>query len=179
MLPFIGQPFEAHITGITSFGLFVGLENGIEGLVHISLLTDDDYEFDEASYILRGQHGGKVYRLGDAMEVTLAQVNVEKCEIDFVPGRYESLEDVQQLMAASVERRHKRKHSDKKDTDTKRNWFAGAIGKKGKKNKRTRKAAKKRNPAAKPRARAKAGRAAAKRRRNRRNSFWQRHRQKV
>ena len=53
------------------------------------------------------------------MEVTLAQVNVEKCEIDFVPGRYESLEDVQQLMAASAERRHKRKHSDKKDTDTK------------------------------------------------------------
>ena len=139
MLPFIGQPFEAHITGITSFGLFVGLENGIEGLVHISLLTDDDYEFDEASYTLRGQHGGKVYRLGDAMEVTLAQVNVEKCEIDFVPGRYESLEDVQQLMAASAERRHKRKHSDKKDTDTKRNWFAGAIGKKGKKDKKDKK----------------------------------------
>ena len=73
------------------------------------------------------------------MEVTLAQVNVEKCEIDFVPGRYESLEDVQQLMAASAERRHKRKHSDKKDTDTKRNWFAGAIGKKGKKDKKGRK----------------------------------------
>lgn len=73
------------------------------------------------------------------MEVTLAQVNVEKCEIDFVPGRYESLEDVQQLMAASAERRHKRKHSDKKDTDTKRNWFAGAIGKKGKKDKKDKK----------------------------------------
>lgn len=87
--------FEAHVTGITSFGLFVGLENGIEGLIHISLLTDDTYEFDETSYTLQGQFGGKVYRLGDAMEVTLAQVNVEKGEIDFVPGRYESLEDVQ------------------------------------------------------------------------------------
>ncbi|WP_308592463.1 RNB domain-containing ribonuclease, partial [uncultured Megasphaera sp.] len=139
MLPFIGQPFQAHITGITSFGVFVGLENGIEGLVHISLLTDDDYEFDEASYTLRGQHGGKVYRLGDAMEVTLAQVNVEKCEIDFVPGRYESLDDVRNLMAASAERRHKRKSHDKKDTDTKRNWFAGAIGKKGKKDKKDKK----------------------------------------
>ena len=142
MLPFIGQPFQAHITGITSFGVFVGLENGIEGLVHISLLTDDDYEFDEASYTLRGQHGGKVYRLGDAMEVTLAQVNVEKCEIDFVPGRYESLDDVRNLMAASAERRHKRKSHDKKDTDTKRNWFAGAIGKKGKKDKKDKKSRK-------------------------------------
>ena len=46
---------------------------------------------------------------------------------------------LQQLMAASAERRHKRKHSDKKDTDTKRNWFAGAIGKKGKKDKKDKK----------------------------------------
>ena len=130
MLPFIGQPFEAHVTGITSFGLFVGLENGIEGLIHISLLTDDTYEFDETSYTLRGQFGGKIYRLGDAMEVTLAQVNVEKGEIDFVPGRYESLEDVQKLMAASSERRHKRKSSDNKEGKTKRNWFAGAGGSK-------------------------------------------------
>lgn len=137
MVPFIGQPFEARVTGITSFGLFVGLENGIEGLVHISLLTDDDYEFDEASYTLRGARSGRVYRLGDAMEVTLAQVNVEKGEIDFVPGRYESLADVQKLMAASNERRHhKKSRSHDKDT-TKRNWFAGAIGnKKGKKNKK-------------------------------------------
>ena len=128
MLALIGQPFEAHVTGITSFGLFVGLENGIEGLIHISLLTDDTYEFDETSYTLRGQFGGKVYRLGDAMEVTLAQVNVEKGEIDFVPGRYESLEDVQKLMAASSERRHKRKGSDNKEEKNKRNWFSGAGG---------------------------------------------------
>lgn len=148
MVPFIGQPYEAHITGITSFGLFVGLENGIEGLVHISLLTDDIYEFDEGTYTMRGQHGGRIYHLGDMMEVTLAKVNVEKCEIDFVPGKVESLEDLRQLMAAGAERRHKKNGSRSgKQEVTKRNWFAGAAdsqkGKKKKKDKKIKKKGKK------------------------------------
>lgn len=167
MLPFLGQPFAAHVTGITSFGLFVGLENGIEGLVHISLLTDDDYEFDEASYTLRGARSGRVYRLGDPMEVTLAQVNMEKSEIDFVPGRYESLADVQKLMAASNERRHHRKHHDKDQDTTKRNWFAGAIGKKSSKNSKKNKKKDKKNKKNKKNARKanKAGKGRKKKRR--------------
>ena len=141
MLPFIGQPFPARITGITSFGLFVGLENGIEGLVHISLLTDDVYVFDEATYTMRGQHSGKIFRLGDPMEVTLAKVNTEKCEIDFVPGVVESLSDLQHMMAVSAERRHK--NGGKKE-ESKRSWFAGAAsGKKSKKNKKDKKLNKK------------------------------------
>ena len=145
MVPFIGQPYEAHITGITSFGLFVGLENGIEGLVHISLLTDDNYEFDEGTYTMRGQHGGRVYHLGDMMEVTLAKVNVEKCEIDFVPGKVESLEDLRQLMAAGAERRHRKNGSRSgKQEVTKRNWFADAAdSQKGKKKKKDKKGKKK------------------------------------
>lgn len=148
MVPFIGQPYEAHITGITSFGLFVGLENGIEGLVHISLLTDDVYEFDETTYTMRGQRGGKVYHLGDPMEVTLAKVNVEKCEIDFVPGTVESLEDLQQMMAASSERRHRKNGSrGSKEEANKKNWFANAKaapkGKKKKKDKSDKKKGKK------------------------------------
>lgn len=141
MLPFIGQPFPARITGITSFGLFVGLENGIEGLVHISLLTDDVYVFDEATYTMRGQHSGKIFRLGDPMEVTLAKVNTEKCEIDFVPGVVESLSDLQHMMAVSAERRHK---NGSKKEESKRSWFAGAAsGKKSKKNKKDKKLNKK------------------------------------
>lgn len=147
MVPFIGQAYEAHITGITSFGLFVGLENGIEGLVHISLLTDDIYEFDETTYTMRGQLGGKVYHLGDPMEVTLAKVNVEKCEIDFVPGAVESLEDLQQIMAASAERRHRRHGSHGgKPEGTKNHWFADAkSGQKGKKKNKTNKTNKKKS----------------------------------
>ncbi|MCI1751148.1 MAG: S1 RNA-binding domain-containing protein [Megasphaera cerevisiae] len=141
MVPFIGQPFDAHITGITAFGLFVGLENGIEGLIHISLLTDDMYEFDEATYTMRGQLSGKVYHLGDALQVTLAKVNVEKCEIDFVPGVIESLEDLQQLMQASADRRHKK--SGRKEGGSS-SWLPnGAAAKKMKKGKKDGKADKK------------------------------------
>lgn len=114
MMPFVGQPFSGNITGITAFGIFVGLENGIEGLVHITLLTDDDYEFDETTYTMVGQNGGHIFRLGDPMEVTLAKVNVERCEIDFVPGVIESLDDLNHLMELSAERRHKKRGSDDK-----------------------------------------------------------------
>ena len=94
------------------------------------------------------------------MEVTLAQVNVEKGEIDFVPGRYESLEDVQKLMAASSERRHKRKSSDNKEGKTKRNWFAGAGGSK-KDKKKDKKIRKDKKTAAKTTAKARIPKCAA------------------
>lgn len=149
MVPFVGQAYDAHITGITPFGLFIGLDNGIEGLIHISLLVDDDYEFDEATYTMRGQRGGKIYRLGDPIRVTLAKVNVEKCEIDFAPGEFNSLEDLQNAVAASTERRHKGRGGSSASSDTtKRNWFAGAAKstkgkKKNKKGKKDRKIMKK------------------------------------
>jgi ribonuclease R len=115
MAPFIGEAFEAHVSGITPFGLFVSLDNGIEGLVHVSLFTDDIYEFDESRYVMAGLHGGKVFRLGDAMTVTLAKVNIEKCELDFVPGKVESLADLQHMMDARAERRsgHQSNNKDK------------------------------------------------------------------
>ncbi|MCH4178612.1 MAG: ribonuclease R [Megasphaera sp.] len=137
MVPFIGQAYDAHITGITAFGMFVGLENGIEGLIHISMLADDAYEFDETTYTMRGQHGGKIYHLGDSLRVTLANVNVEKYEIDFAPGEYASMEELQNAMTKSNERRHKGR-GDKKPDKTKRNWFAGA-GKSGQGKKKNRK----------------------------------------
>lgn len=131
MVPFIGEPFDAHVTGITPFGLFVGLENGIEGLVHISFLTDDDYEFDETTYTMVGRNGGKVYHLGDPLQVTLAQVNIEKCEIDFVPGTVESLADLQEMMAARAKNRHK----GGKDDKGKRSWsLPQKMGRKAKNN---------------------------------------------
>lgn len=107
MMPFIGEPFQAHITGLAPFGMFVGLENGIEGLIHISYLTEDVYTFDETTYTLRGTYGGHVYHLGDALEVTLARVNMERCEIDFVPGTVDGLADLQKLLAAGEARRKK------------------------------------------------------------------------
>lgn len=135
MQPFIGQAFDARVTGITSFGLFVGLENGVEGLIHITLLTDDEYEFDESTYTMAGLHSGYRFRLGDPVRVTLAKVNLERCEIDFAPGEFESLEDLQRLMERNSGKRHKKKDASQRAGQRKDAWFSdfAKAGKKGKK----------------------------------------------
>ncbi|TSB48261.1 ribonuclease R [Alkalicoccobacillus porphyridii] len=79
----IGEVFEGIISGVTNFGLFVELENTIEGLVHVSYLTDDYYHYDEKQYAMIGERTGKVFRIGDQVEIRVVQVNVEESSIDF------------------------------------------------------------------------------------------------
>ncbi|HHY59354.1 MAG TPA: ribonuclease R [Clostridia bacterium] len=79
----LGQVFEGMISGVTSFGFFVELENGVEGLVHVSTLTDDYYVFREKQLALLGQHTRKMYRLGDRVTVQVVKVNTEERQIDF------------------------------------------------------------------------------------------------
>lgn len=83
MAQFLGEEFAGTISGVTAFGLFVELENGIEGLAHVSGMDDDYYRYDEDRYALIGQRTGKVYRLGDAAAVTLVKVNPAERTIDF------------------------------------------------------------------------------------------------
>lgn len=75
--------FAGTISGITSFGFFVELENSVEGLVHISTLIDDFYQFQPERYALLGEHTRKVYQLGQLVEVRLTRVNVDERQIDF------------------------------------------------------------------------------------------------
>lgn len=84
MLKHLGEEYEGVISGVASFGMFVELPNGVEGLVHISSLTDDYYEFVETGYCLAGTHTGKVYRLGDSIKIEVLQVNLGERSIDFV-----------------------------------------------------------------------------------------------
>ncbi|NLC76884.1 MAG: ribonuclease R [Clostridia bacterium] len=79
----LGDVFTGTISGVTSFGLFVELENGVEGLVHISTLTDDYYIYQEKQLALLGQHTRKMYRLGDRVTVLVVRVNTEERQIDF------------------------------------------------------------------------------------------------
>jgi len=83
MAPFIGETFEGYISGVTSFGLYVSLPNTVEGLVHITELDDDFYEFDEDLMFLIGRHQKKMYRLGAKVKVKLTSVNIFDGEIDF------------------------------------------------------------------------------------------------
>ncbi|MGE5701293.1 MAG: ribonuclease R [Clostridia bacterium] len=83
MLERIGEEFEGVISGVTSFGLFVELPNTIEGLVHVSFLTDDYYHYHERAYAMIGERTGKQYRIGDVVAVRVAAVNVDERTIDF------------------------------------------------------------------------------------------------
>ncbi|MCE7793097.1 ribonuclease R [Salipaludibacillus sp. CUR1] len=79
----VGQEYEGIISGVTNFGLFVELPNTIEGLVHVSYLTDDYYHYDEKHYAMIGERTGNVFRIGDEIEVRVTNVNVEERIIDF------------------------------------------------------------------------------------------------
>lgn len=90
MVPFVGEPFDAHITGLTRFGIFVGLDNGVEGLVHIDSMDDDEYVYQEDTMTVKGLRGGKKYTMGMPVRVTLVKADKEKRELDFVMGEIRS-----------------------------------------------------------------------------------------
>ncbi len=79
----IGEQFTGVISSVTNFGLFVELENTVEGLVHVSYMTDDYYHFDERSYAMIGERTGNVYRIGQEVEIRVIGVNMEERAVDF------------------------------------------------------------------------------------------------
>ena len=79
----IGNQYDGIISSITNFGIFVELENTVEGLVHFRSLNDDFYEFDKENYKIVGQHKGKVYELGQNVRIEVDNVNTDLREIDF------------------------------------------------------------------------------------------------
>lgn len=80
----VGEVFNGIISSVTNFGMFVELENTIEGLVHVSDLTDDYYRYDERHYAMIGERTGNVFRIGDEIEVKVADVNKDERSVDFV-----------------------------------------------------------------------------------------------
>lgn len=79
----IGEIYSGVISGVTDWGLYVELENKIEGMIPIRELDDDFYIFDEKQYTLKGRHKNKVYRLGDEIKVKIWRTNLERKQIDF------------------------------------------------------------------------------------------------
>ena len=84
MAQFVGEEFEGIISGVTAFGIFVELDNGVEGLVHVSTMVNDYYAYVEDEFALVGELSRTRYRLGDEVEVILARTNVESRTLDFV-----------------------------------------------------------------------------------------------
>lgn len=81
---FIGERFEGIISGITSFGIFVELENTVEGLVNYNTMEDDYYNYDESRIVAVGERTKKEYNLGDRVYVEVVHADKEKGVIDFV-----------------------------------------------------------------------------------------------
>jgi len=79
----IGEEFEGIISSVASFGMFIELDNSIEGMVHVSYLTDDYYYFHDKQYALIGERTGKIYRIGDTIKVRVMNVNMDEHTIDF------------------------------------------------------------------------------------------------
>jgi ribonuclease R len=79
----IGEEFDGIVSSVTNFGLFVQLENTIEGLVHFNSMDDDFYRFDEENYYIIGERTNRIYRLGDAVRIEVIGADVGKRNIDF------------------------------------------------------------------------------------------------
>jgi ribonuclease R len=80
----IGEEFEGIISGVTSFGFFVELKDiFVEGLVRVTSLHDDYYQYYENRYCLIGERTRQTFRIGDEVRVRVDRVDVEKRHIDF------------------------------------------------------------------------------------------------
>lgn len=79
-----GQIFPGIIAEVTSFGIFVELNDiYVQGLLHITALPNDYYQYEATNRSLVGRHGGLIYRLGDPIKVLVARVDLDKRTIDF------------------------------------------------------------------------------------------------
>jgi ribonuclease R len=101
----IGQQFNGIVTGVTSFGLFVQLDDLLmDGLVHVTALPRDYYQFDPVRHRLLGEMTNRSYQLGDRLLVEIARVDMEDRKVDF------------NLISSLSEDKHKKKKAGKSRT---------------------------------------------------------------
>ncbi len=84
MAQFVGDTFDGVISGVTQFGIFVELDNGVEGLVHVSTMADDFYAYREDIYAMVGERTNRMYQLGGEVQVVLIKANQKEHTLDFV-----------------------------------------------------------------------------------------------
>ncbi|WP_027254050.1 ribonuclease R [Photobacterium halotolerans] len=187
----VGDEFEGVIANVTGFGFFVRLnELNIDGLVHISNLDNDYYQFDPIGQRLVGDASGKIYRLGDTVQVKVAAINLNDRQIDFElvgggrksrrPGKTAQTREKQQRMrkAEGLQRQNLKAYrvengeaqqehkaeAKKERTSVRQQLKAGVIAKPGSEDDRKGKKAKKKDKAKKKSVKARKPRAGKKER---------------
>lgn len=91
----IGEEYDGIISNVTSFGMFVELDNTIEGLVHMSNMEDDYYQYDEIHHMLIGERRKRTFRIGDSVRIRVQNADISSRTIDFVliDGRKEEQQE--------------------------------------------------------------------------------------
>ncbi|MFT4416326.1 ribonuclease R [Fredinandcohnia humi] len=116
MMDKVGEEYDGIISSVTNFGMFVELPNTIEGLVHVSYLTDDYYRYDERHYAMIGERTGNVFRIGDEITVRVINVNKDERSVDFevvgMKGSRRPLSKEQPRIIKAEKGRSRRKSSD-------------------------------------------------------------------
>ncbi|MDR4889580.1 ribonuclease R [Fredinandcohnia sp. QZ13] len=140
MMDKIGEEYDGIISSVTNFGMFVELPNTIEGLVHVSYLTDDYYRYDERSYAMIGERTGNVFRIGDEITVRVINVNKDERSVDFevvgMKGSRRKFSKEQPTIIKSEKGRNRRKSNEddkKRGSDKDGEWSTRKPRKKKKK----------------------------------------------
>ncbi len=139
----VGVEYDGIISSVTNFGMFVELPNTIEGLVHVSYLTDDYYRYDERHYAMIGERTGNVFRIGDEITVRVVKVNKDERSVDFevvgMKGSRRPLSKDEPKVIRAEKGKSRRKSTDSKGSNKDGEWStkkpgpSGASGKKKKK----------------------------------------------
>ena len=80
----IGNTYDAHISGLTSYGIYAQIdENHCEGMIPIRDLGNDYYDFDEKNFVIVGRRHHTKYQLGDPIRIQVARANIERKQLDF------------------------------------------------------------------------------------------------
>lgn len=79
----VGQEFDGTVSSVTSFGMFIELENTVEGLIRLANMRDDYYIYNQETYTIMGERTHKTFKIGDTVRIKVDNVNVDFREIDF------------------------------------------------------------------------------------------------
>lgn len=83
MTQFIGKIYDGIVSSVVSFGMFVELDNTVEGLIRVADMDDDYYVYDEDNLMLIGERTKKIYRIGDEITIRVDKVDISRREVDF------------------------------------------------------------------------------------------------
>ena len=123
----IGEEFTGIISGVTKWGIYVELENTVEGMIALNSIKDDYYSFDEEHYFLIGERSHRTFSLGEPLDVVVVKADVFDRTIDFELA--EHLKD--RRRKSSSGKKKAQKQSAKKKTKTKTGTWT-AVRSKGK-----------------------------------------------